>query len=742
MAALKYTPLNPSKKQIRLLTLLNGEWNDEIKCKLYVVSLDDEPKYEALSYVWGSPTDLVDIDIDGIAFSVTQNLYAALRRLREQIRGTGSNEDSRTLWVDAVCINQKDTEEKRHQVQLMGDIYSRTAHGLLWLGEEPDEPQPIVSKEQDDEVACLLKMSGDLLDGISASLPHLNIPKELSSMPEVKLRPGEYDFKITRTRPEHWDPKFDSSKLDEAGKLALEADSFYQVGCLLMMLGLGSHLNWIAHLQYEPDDAPATFRTNTRQALHWLGTRSWWTRIWTVQECILPRDSELLYGPVRIPWRRFLTGISNFQKHRTSCCAHVPGVNDMLNDLVDTVLPCLTLHQYCHSEDFKLPRISGDLDDPSHVSSLFRPESLLWTFRHREATDPRDKIYGILSLLKGHSTSTGQPAEELIIPDYSPEMSFEKVFTRAVFSIIQFSASLDIILQPGFVSRNPDLRLPSWVPDFSQSMKFAGSLDRYLKQLPCYNACAGRSASPSVIEENILVLEGCLVDTIASTSSPMLYSREEPQRSVMQDWYTFTRDFYKEVTEDNTTRESIPWKDRFWRTLCGSTIMTQQMVLMQADFKAPLRRIPTASASDPNITEADEAAYNLWCRAQGLDELSTELPPLINDSGDNTVSEYAVGNIGYAIKISTASRKLFVSAKGHLGLGPPTAGLTLQHKDRIFVFPGGRTPFLLRYAGMRHVPGLGMQPCHELLGDCYLDRFMDGEGMRNFETEKQTVYIV
>ncbi|KAI0423868.1 heterokaryon incompatibility protein-domain-containing protein [Xylaria sp. FL1042] len=739
MVALNYTPLDPSRKEIRLLTLLNGEWNDKIKCKLYVASLDKEPKYEALSYVWGSQTDLVDIDVNGVTFSATQNLYAALRRLREQIGSTGSDENSRTLWVDAVCINQEDTDEKRHQVQLMGDIYSQTAHGLLWLGEEPDEPLPIVSKDQEDEVARLLKMSGDVLDEISASLPDLNIPKELSSIPEVKFRPGAHDFKITRTRPEHWDPKFDPSKLDQAGKLALEADSFYQVGCLLTMLGLGSHLNWIAHLQYEPEDAPATFRTNTRQALHWLGTRPWWTRIWTVQECILPRDSELLYGSVRIPWRRFLTGISNFQKHRTSCCANVPGINDMLNNLVDTVLPCLTLHRYCHNEDFSLPRISGDLDDPSHVSSLFRPESLLWTFRHREATDPRDKIYGILSLLKGYSTNTGQAAKDLIVPDYSPGTSFEKVFTRAVFNIINFSASLDIISQPGFVSRNLDLGLPSWVPDFSQSIEFAGSLDRCLKQLPCYNASLGRIASPSAIEENILVLEGCLVDTIANTSRPMLYTNEEPQHSVMREWHIFAKDFYKNLPESSST----PWKDRFWRTLCGDTIMTEQKVLVQEDFKAPLRRIPSVSASESAPSAmGEEAAYNLWCRTQGLEELGTRLPHLVNDGGKDVVGQSAVGNIGYAIKISTATRKLFVSTNGHLGLGPPIAGQTYPQMDRIFVFPGGKTPFILRYVGMRHVPGLGMRPCHELLGDCYLDKFMDGEGMRNFETKKQTVYIV
>lgn len=595
MATLQYTPLNPSKKQIRLLTLLPGEWDERIRCELYVASLQDQPKYEALSYTWGPQVDLVDIYVNDTPFPATPNLYAALRRLRDQIRTARDNRDSRTLWIDAICMNQQDTEEKTQQVLLMGEIYSQTANGLLWLGEQPDEPEPVTSKEQEDEVARLLKLPGDIFDQISARLPHLNIAKDLSPMPEVKFRPGAHDFKITPTRSEHWDPQFDPSALDDDGKLALESDSFYQVGCLLQMLGLGSHLRWIAHLQYEADDVPATFRTNTRQALHWLGTRPWWTRIWTVQECILPKESELLYGPIRIPWRRFLTGISNFQKHRTSCCADVPGVNDMLNALVDTVLPCLILHRYCHHDDFKLSKSSDGLDDPSHVSSLFRPESLLWAFQHRDATDPRDKIYGLLSLLKGYSASTGQPAKTLIVPDYSPELSFERVYTTAVFNIIQFSASLDIICQPGFGSRDPDRRLPSWVPDFSQPIKSHGSLDRYLRQHPCYNACAGRSACPSVIEENILVLEGCLVDTIAIASSTMAYVVEEPQRSVLREWYTFARDFYN-AAGDNYANSRATWKPRFWRTLCGDTIMTRQRVLIQEDFKPALARISSSSS--------------------------------------------------------------------------------------------------------------------------------------------------
>jgi hypothetical protein len=50
-----YTPLNPARKETRVVTLLPGKWEDEIKCSLSVVSLDDNPEYSSMSYVWGLP---------------------------------------------------------------------------------------------------------------------------------------------------------------------------------------------------------------------------------------------------------------------------------------------------------------------------------------------------------------------------------------------------------------------------------------------------------------------------------------------------------------------------------------------------------------------------------------------------------------------------------------------------------------------------------------------------------------
>jgi hypothetical protein len=66
---------------------------------------------------------------------VPQNLLWALRVLR--------SDAERVLWVDALCINQKNESEKSHQVKMMGDIYSGAQQVLTWLG-TPDK------RERDD----------------------------------------------------------------------------------------------------------------------------------------------------------------------------------------------------------------------------------------------------------------------------------------------------------------------------------------------------------------------------------------------------------------------------------------------------------------------------------------------------------------------------------------------------------------------------------------------------------------
>lgn len=131
-----YAPLPRDKPVIRLLRILPSKDNNAIlQCGLFEYALDSDESthlYEALSYVWGSPDDdKIDIRLDDSGFQVTQNLHAALLHLRNGIF-------ERILWVDAMCINQDDVDEKEDQIQLMATIFGNAKMVLIWLGPEAD----------------------------------------------------------------------------------------------------------------------------------------------------------------------------------------------------------------------------------------------------------------------------------------------------------------------------------------------------------------------------------------------------------------------------------------------------------------------------------------------------------------------------------------------------------------------------------------------------------------------------
>ncbi|KAF2999466.1 hypothetical protein E8E13_008243 [Curvularia kusanoi] len=91
------------------------------------VSEDHHVKYEAISYVWGDPNDRKTIYLHGHTFTVTKNLYSALLHMRRT--------EERILWVDALCINQGDMEERASQVQQMGSVYKQADVVVVYVGE-------------------------------------------------------------------------------------------------------------------------------------------------------------------------------------------------------------------------------------------------------------------------------------------------------------------------------------------------------------------------------------------------------------------------------------------------------------------------------------------------------------------------------------------------------------------------------------------------------------------------------
>ena len=100
-----YRPLSVVRNEIRLLLLKPGGSYDRLSCILRHVSLDNNPKYTALSYTWGNPDITRPISLDGYCVDVTTNLKSALLHLHEKTQ-------ERTFWIDAVCINQSDLAER------------------------------------------------------------------------------------------------------------------------------------------------------------------------------------------------------------------------------------------------------------------------------------------------------------------------------------------------------------------------------------------------------------------------------------------------------------------------------------------------------------------------------------------------------------------------------------------------------------------------------------------------------
>ncbi|KAK3351880.1 LOW QUALITY PROTEIN: heterokaryon incompatibility protein-domain-containing protein [Neurospora tetraspora] len=135
-------------------------------CNYSCTALDSKGTrpYEALSYVWGSEDKPCSIFINGYNLAVGKNLYAALLHLRD-------HSIKRTIWIDAICINQGDKEEKGHQVQSMAKIYAKASRVIVWLGEEePGSDQAL------EEIRIAAELSRRRLDNKAEILTLLQGP--------------------------------------------------------------------------------------------------------------------------------------------------------------------------------------------------------------------------------------------------------------------------------------------------------------------------------------------------------------------------------------------------------------------------------------------------------------------------------------------------------------------------------------------------------------------------------------
>jgi Heterokaryon incompatibility protein (HET) len=137
--AFSYLPLEENNA-IRLLTIERGSQQEVLQCNLNHAQLDGKKSpYEALSYAWDGDTKTCKIEVNGGEVMITPTLDSALRHLRLL-------DGPRTIWADAICINQGDSAEKGSQVSLMAQIYKSASRVVVFLGDERQDSTLAVRK--------------------------------------------------------------------------------------------------------------------------------------------------------------------------------------------------------------------------------------------------------------------------------------------------------------------------------------------------------------------------------------------------------------------------------------------------------------------------------------------------------------------------------------------------------------------------------------------------------------------
>lgn len=119
---------------IRLLKILAGSEDDQITCMLVTAPINTSAgAFIALSYVWGpEPQEYSHILVNDASLPVRPDLYQTLQALRQP-------NQTEVYWIDAICINQQNQQEKSRQIPLMAEIYSMASYVLVWLGKSAED---------------------------------------------------------------------------------------------------------------------------------------------------------------------------------------------------------------------------------------------------------------------------------------------------------------------------------------------------------------------------------------------------------------------------------------------------------------------------------------------------------------------------------------------------------------------------------------------------------------------------
>lgn len=498
----------------------------------------------------------------------------------------------------------------------------------------------------------------------------------------------------------------------------------------------------------EPDDLTAM------SAMVVWYRRPWFARVWVLQEYALATKPFFICGYKRLEAKLVFLAMQIWGADPTTTCFLTPEnghvsmerwalLNELQNEPVTKFVTAKARHdgpsrgQGPGNSLFELVRRLHETADTHEVL----------------ATDPRDRIYGLLGLAVDNS-------ELQIVPEYSIDTGAAQVYAGAVRAMIQKRTPhvegeylLDVFGLVQFPKKGPPgvpwcvESLPSWTPDFTRTTPSFCARGISTAAPPPFFSAAGPDTRPRVLvttgDHRLLGLEGMVVDVVKYVGNPWLGAKE---RSDHEAYLSYLDEVAKvcrisadhgDVGHDLVYKSPTRRAEAVWRIPVGDIEEGLGRQPQRATTKrnsTALRGFVETSRLRVKVDRATRlAAQTQEARSSLGDDvlnpevraLCAELDTLLAElKARETSPEYPSEELFQSQMCAMVGKRPFVTRKGYVGMAPKIA----QPGDVVVVLFGGQTPFVLR-------PAAGEpEGFFNLLGEAYCDGIMDGEMLQKSES--------
>ncbi|KAI1167078.1 hypothetical protein F5B18DRAFT_520205 [Nemania serpens] len=614
-------------------------------------------KYLALSYAWGSVDGQRKIVMNGVEIEVRPNLYAALLELRKSPwiqRGV-------RLWIDALCINQDDIDEREQQVRIMRSIYKTAWQVVVWLGP---------STESTSLAYTALAWLG----------------RAIGSGDNLREFAAKYG-------PEH-------------------------------------HVFDAAPVILDPYSLP--WRDDVYSALRSFFACDYWHRLWILQELAMANvDAPVLWGNHSIPLREIWVACEAINENEGTVTENMATTGDDVDHHSSTLTIDRRLEERhaTPGQQWKhLIRIKH-LRENKGVGVEFALPSFELA-RQAQATDSRDKVYGILGIPGVEQLVTMEPKYRVDVADVYIDFTRKIVLNNGLDIVRLVHSPVKPVMLSWFNVDNPlwirrlvgprykDVadacthNLPSWAVCWSCK---CAPLARLPRKYQAHNGLP--PANVDFSDDRILSLQAVFVDKITNLSAFNILEADE----------SYPRNGRPDPSIPNAYGDLDGLKEAFWRTIVAdSTSMGEapppswKLLVEQRRWSA----FGTSEMIGPSINFGlhSFALRNLKLLLPGGYRLGDLLGYKGCDQawGGNRKSDVSEHHseaderdaVSWAVNV-LAWRRFVVTETGRLGLTVAAA----MDGDTVAVLPGCTTPVVIRHVG----------PGWKLIGEIFVYGLMSGE---------------